>query len=125
MIGTVKMSQYRAFHTKVCHTQQKGRQPGSEPVWLHEVSEAGTEAATVRAIVGEVLTIMDGLSRHTGDCPVGHSTYQCLNSPLRNTTTDRIATMGNHWTMGSWSGRWCEEGGAWSTWPLAVGLYTG
>lgn len=93
MIGAVKMSQYRAFHTKVCHTQQKGRQPGNEPVWLHEVSEAGTEAATVRAIVSKVLTIMEGLSRkHTGDCPVDpcNSTYQYLNSPLRNTSTDRL-----------------------------------
>lgn len=43
MVGTVKMSQYHAFHTKVCHTQQKGRQPGEEPVWHREVSEAGIE----------------------------------------------------------------------------------
>lgn len=64
-------------------------------LWLQEVSKAGTEAVTVRAIVSEVLTVMEGLSWHTDVCPVGpcNSTYQSLNSPLRNTSTDRTAAM--------------------------------
>lgn len=90
MVGTVKMSRYHASHTKVCHTQPKGRQPGEEPVWHCEVSGAGTEAATVRTVVSKVFTITEGLLWHTGDCPVGpcKSTY-----PLRNTYTDRKAKM--------------------------------
>lgn len=72
-----------------------GRQPGEEPVWYREVSEAGIEAAAVRTVVSKVLTITEGLLWHTGDCPVGpcNSTYQCLNSPLRNTYSDRKAKM--------------------------------
>lgn len=53
-------------------------------LWHREGSEAGTEAAKL-AVVSKVVTVTEGLSRHTGDCPVGpcNSSYQCLKSPLR------------------------------------------
>lgn len=50
-------------------------------LWHREVSESGTEAA-VRAAVSKVLPVIEGLSWHTGDCPVGprNSTDQCRSS---------------------------------------------
>lgn len=64
MVDTVKMSSCPAIDPKVCHRQQRYKQPGEEPVWLwhHEVSDDSQQRKQMfRAIVSKVL-VMRGLS---------------------------------------------------------------